>query len=124
MRARVLWSALLGLLAWLPIGRASTAPVDAQHGERALFAISTLHAAVDPLSRAGEVQDLPRQLGLARRAPAWHGVPTTPVAARWTPMARAMAWHFSSPSIGSSWRGFREPRLIFPHDAAAPPAIS
>src|SRR5438477_3898220 len=124
MLSRALSTALLGLLAWFPLGRAPTARFVAERSERALLAVSVLDVATAPASRVGEVHSQLRELTQARRAPRWRAVPMPTAGAERAPIAAAAAWCPASVRGPTGWRGFREQQLTFPHDATAPPYTS
>ena len=121
MLARALWTLLIGLLAWIPLGRESAARLGSESGERSLLRISALDLAADPSSRVGEAHNLPRQLASVRRAPAWRALPTQAPGVEPPSTVRALGWRASNVPTPTSWRGFQAPRLTFPHDATAPP---
>ena len=120
MLSRALWTGVLALLAWIPLGRVQSPLLGTERGDRALFSISALDVATDPPARVGEAHSVRRQLAPARRALPWVIVPTHALDVEETSTARDAGRVAESPSV-SGWRGFQRRRLIFPYDATAPP---
>src|SRR2546430_15854456 len=120
MLSRALSTALLGLLAWFPLGRAPTARFVAERSERALLAVSVLDVATAPAWRVGEVHSQLRELTQARRAPAWRAVPTPPAGGAPGPIAAAAAWRPASRPAPTGWRRLPGPPPIFPPRRPAP----
>jgi hypothetical protein len=122
MLPRALWTAVLALLAWLPVGRGQSRAVHVDLQERALFAVSALDVATDPPSRFGELRVVATQAarpGNARRLsePGKDG----PHSLAHVGSTRAPTWRPSPSPRPTGWRGYRDERLIQPHDATAPP---
>jgi hypothetical protein len=121
MFSRALWTGLLALLAWIPIGRAQSRDVRVDRGERTLFVVSALDVATDSPARVGEPRGLPRQLTSDRRPPTPRALPRVTDEAEQSASSRASTWRRAAAPTPSGWRGFQEKRLILPHDATAPP---
>ncbi|HEX4683300.1 MAG TPA: hypothetical protein VH277_11340 [Gemmatimonadaceae bacterium] len=123
MLPRTLWTSLLVLLAWLPIGQAASRGVRVGQEHRTLFAITALDVATESPARAAEPGSLLRDVAPDRRpAPPRVGPKTSADAEQrvWSPSS---SWRPATSPQPSGWRGFREKRLILPHDATAPPAV-
>src|SRR5437763_13015724 len=103
MLARALWTLLIGLLAWMPLGRESAAHIGSEYGQRSLLRISALDLAADPSSRVGQAHNLPRQLASARRAPAWRTLPTQAPGMQPPSIVRAVGWRASNVPTPTSW---------------------
>ncbi|HZI41816.1 MAG TPA: hypothetical protein VFD67_08935, partial [Gemmatimonadaceae bacterium] len=67
---RALWTGLLALLAWLPIGRVESRAFRAEQPHRTLFAVSAIDASDSP-ARISDAGKTSRELAPDRR-------PTTP----------------------------------------------
>ena len=122
MLARALWTSLLALLAWIPIGRLESRALHRERGERVLFAISALDVAKDSPSRAAEQRIVPRQLAAARKPPTPRSLPPHTADAFRVETPTTVVWEPRPRPEPTGWRGFQSQRLIVPHDATAPPS--
>ncbi|HKW09542.1 MAG TPA: hypothetical protein VJO33_04130 [Gemmatimonadaceae bacterium] len=120
MLSRALWTGLLALLAWIPIGRAT---VHAERTERALFVVSALDIATDSPARVGDRHDLPRQITTDRKPPTPRTLPRQDSDAEEPSSHVRSSSRSAADSQQSGWRGHQAKRLIAPHDATAPPQL-
>jgi hypothetical protein len=120
MLTRALWTSLIALLAWLPLGRGQALSARANGGERTAAASVAFENAIDPPARVVRPVLAQHQLGADRKAPAPHGLATIVDAAN--PLGRGgMPSAAASRHVIARWRGFQTKRLVVPHDATAPP---
>ena len=121
MFARALWTGLLALLAWLPIGRVESRAFRAEQPHRTLFAVSAIDLADSP-ARISDGASTSRELAPDRRPTTPRALPRAGAAAdRGTTYATEI-WRPADNPRPTGWRGFLDRRLILPHDATAPPA--
>src|SRR4051794_32804381 len=119
MLTRVLGSALLALLAWLPAERGRTWALRGTARERIAVSVSALDVATDSPARAQRLETLPLRLAPQRKTPpaptASCGVGAVEIGPAPSRVLQSLA------SRGTEVRGIRAKRLTIPHDATAPP---
>jgi hypothetical protein len=121
MLSRAIWISLLTLLAWIPFGHAESR---ALRSDRSLYAQSALDVASDSPARIGQRNDFARELTAERRPTTPRALPTHGSETDLLLPNRQSTWRPAETLRPSGWRGFREARLIVPHDATAPPPRS
>ena len=118
MLSRAIWTGLLALLAWLPIGHAESRAV---RSERLLYAQSALDIATDTPARVAHRADLPQEITIDRRPAPPRVVPPHGTETALEHPSPRTTWRPADTLTPSGWRGFVDARLILPHDATAPP---
>lgn len=122
MLSRAVWTVVLALLAWIPVGRGNAWSMRGSLDDRAIVAISALDVAGESPARIASAADVRITRTSSRRPEAPRTIVDAVDAVR-RPSARAALRGASElRQQRRLWRAFREKRLSFPHDAIAPPS--
>lgn len=121
MLSRALWTVVLALLAWIPVGRGNAWAMRGSFDDRVIVAISALDIAGESPARITAFADRITFGSLKSPEPSRTIVPVNDAARRDSSVA-AVRRPAGTPRQRGAWRAFREKRLSFPHDATAPPS--
>jgi hypothetical protein len=119
MPARVLWTGLFALLAWLPLWRGEARLARGDVRERIVASSVAFDDASDTPGRVVRPTWATLPTATQRKPSAPHGLPV--IAAAVAPRLLALRTAPQQRHVFRAWSGFRARRLIAPHDALAPP---